>query len=99
MLRVIDQIVKLRQTLLPEAKVSVQGMIILLHGKSIVHSPCLLCTLGPFKTKRLKPELVAFAIICLVCETDDNFSPLVLVSTEQVNILLFLQNECAAKYR
>ena len=59
-------------------------------------------TLGPFKTQRLEHEHVAFAVRysnSLVCKQTTTISPLLLVSAQLVNILLFLQNEFAAKYR
>ena len=73
----------------------------LFHQKSIVHSPCLsLCFRPICKTQRIEHELVhGFFNNSLPCKQMTTFSPLLLVSTQLVNVPLLLQDEFAAKYR
>ena len=77
-----------------------RAWLFLLHRKSIVHSPYLSLYFRPIcKTPRREHELVhGFSNNSLPCKQMTTFSPLLLVSTQPVNVPL-LQNEFAAKYR
>ena len=69
--------------------------------RSIVHLPCLSLYFGPIcKTQRIEHELVhGLSNNSLPCKQMIIFSPLLLVSTQLVNVPLLLRNEFAAKYR
>ena len=78
-----------------------RAWLFLLHRKSIVHLPCLSLYFRPIcKMQRIEHELVhGFSNNSLPCkQVTTTFSPLLLVSTQPVNVSL-LQNEFAARYR
>ena len=68
-----------------------QAMVVLLHRKSIVHSPCLSLYFRPVcKTQRIEHELVqGFSNNSLSCKQMTTFSPLRLVSARLVNVPFF----------
>ena len=76
-----------------------RAWLFLLHRKSIVHLPCLSLYFRPIcKTQGIEHELVhGFSNNSLPCKQMTTFSPLLLVSTQLVNVPLLIQNEFAAK--
>ena len=97
MLRVVDQIVNLRQVS-ASGNGGRQDMIVFITPKVSRSFTLFISVLSIFKMQRVEHELVqGFPNNSLPCKQLTTFSSLLLVSAQLVNVPLFLQNEFAAK--